>query len=96
MNLPKILEALKPYLPEFLVHLIERVVAPMPVLFRVVFYVAISLCLIAVLHTKLVEIGIPIPEWLGKINIVAAAVAAILSKLTVNWKAWEEIKKKAL
>lgn len=96
----KLIESLRPYLPDFLYNLLVRFVGPMPLFFKVIFYVSLAIALISTAHGQLVEFGIPVPAWLGKANSVAAWVAAIIAKFTVDWEKWNtsdplsEIKKK--
>ncbi len=95
-----LIEKLRPYLPDFLYQILVRFVGPMPLFFKVIFWVSLAIAMISTAHGQLVEFGIPVPEWLGKANSVAAWVAAIIAKFTVDWEKWEksdplsELKKK--
>ncbi|TAF02263.1 MAG: hypothetical protein EAZ80_01575 [Runella slithyformis] len=72
------------------ISIIERIAAPTPRLFAIIRNVGIILATIAAAFATLQDQGISLPEWLtlivSKVTGIAAAVAAIVAQLTVDFK----------
>ena len=70
-------------------QIIARWLAPMPQFFKVIFWVASTITALSIAANTLAEqlaaAGIAPPDWLTQIAGWAAATAAIVAKLTVDW-----------
>lgn len=75
---------------EILTHIIERWNGPMPKFFRVIFWAAAALVAVSsganLFIEQLVELGFVPPQWLTDVAGWVGAAAAIVAKLTVDWK----------
>ena len=79
---------------DFLKLLFERWTGPMPPFFRWIFWLAAAVTALAAgvqhLHADLVAYGLTPPDFLLKFDYWISGVAALVAKLTVDWKKKEK------
>lgn len=74
--------------PDFSLSLAQRLAAPMPKFFKVLFYIGLVLAATGAamfeFQNDLAEAGLVVPEWLTIVTTWVGAVSALISKLTIR------------
>ena len=72
----------------------QRWIAPMPLFFKVIFYICMAIALMnaafVAVDMQLIESEIARPIWFSKVLGYLATGAAIVAKFTVDYKKWQE------
>jgi hypothetical protein len=72
----------------------QRWIAPMPLFFKVIFYICMAIALMnaafVAIDLQLITFEIARPIWFSKVLGYLATGAAIVAKFTVDYKKWQE------